>query len=448
MRDRIGTGGGRPAGLAAALALALCANGCVFDAHPFEEGDIRNDADVRDDADARDVPCDIDLADAEPCGALPDCDVVLAGCTEAIAGQCFECCAWSGLGIGRTQVCCPGQDVIQDVPPDEAFDVPPDGDLDLPPDEVVDATDEDVPPECGQVICIDCACTCSDGRMLPYGGCFDDCNPPPPMLLECSADCDAMCGETSPRECWNEGIPGDCDPGQACVRTPCPHCGMLPPAYCVTAPCEGGCYVDPHCGDGMACHGASVPTGVMGVCEAPPAEAIGCWTSADCPTGAICVGAETCPPCAVCDAEDRPGSCRLQQGQEAVVLLWIPGSMFAPGETLLPIWYDFTDDDIYLPGCSKYSVEKREGMQGEWIDLGPPVMCGWEGIAQRVAAGQAYRDFPLALPPEFETSPYPSWRLHGQYWTGCQPDLPLSAAGCTAGPFDVYSREYTVGLAP
>jgi hypothetical protein len=346
----------------------------------------------------------------------------------------------------------PGDLVGRDAPDDgvqgdvDAGDIVADPGGDTVVDIADDGVEEDVGPDCGQRICIDCSCTCSDGRFLPYGGCFDDCNPPPPVLDGCSADCLSMCGIVAPRECTYEGVPGDCDPGQACVRVPCPHCGMQPPAYCVKVWCEGsGCYLDEHCGEGTRCYGAYIPGGQEGNCLAPPVAAAGCWTDPECPTGALCFGSSFCPPCSACAAIDREGVCGLPEGQESIVL-WVPGSLFSPGETIPVAWYDFTATDIYLAGCSSYTVERKDASTGDWIDQGPPVMCGVEGVAHHVVAGQGYRDFPWTAPTDMGA--FPTYRMRGQYWTGCLPDRPISSAQCTAGPIDIYSATFNVGVAP
>lgn len=476
-----------------ALAITAWVPGCQVD----EAGsDTAQDPGAT--GDLADVPGDTSTTG---CGALPNCANVLMGCIPSAAGQCFDCCDRDSAEGVPMSACCPAADVQEDVPPEPgldaptevaldvstevsidvpqeiAVDVPPDVAIDAPrevalevsPDVAIDAPQEvafdarpeaidvsqvdnaadDPGPDCGQTMCIDCVCRCADGRMLPYGGCFDECNPPPDVVRNCSADCDAACGNETPRNCQNPGSQGDCPEGQTCVEAPCPRCGMQPQSYCVATPCTGsGCYTGAHCGEGQQCYGAYVPSGTMGFCSPPPTEAVGCWTDSECPSGASCVGPTICPPCMVCGAGNSPGTCRPAQGTPESIVLWVPGSLFSPGETIPVTWYDFTARDVFLAGCSKYSIEEEDASTGSWIDRGPPFMCGVEGVAVRVAAGKAFRDFPWQAPIDGLTSPLPRFRLRGQYWTDCLPDLPISTAKCSGGPFDVLSMEFTVGMAP
>ncbi len=268
---------------------------------------------------------------------------------------------------------------------------------------------------------------------------------PADVPADCLSNCDDVT-QVTPRECHSEGTPGDCGAGEACVRLPCPHCGIMPSAYCVKAFCLGdGCWVDAHCSDGLTCYGANIPSGIEGRCLAQPARAEGCWTDAECPAGASCQGASKCVPCGSCPMEDAAGSCRMPEGQQSV-LLWVPGTLFSPGETIPVTWYDLTAADLFLGGCSTYSIELRDATSGDWTNKGPPVVCGVEGTAHHVAAGEGYKDFAWTAPSDMGS--FPTFRLHGQYWTGCVIDKPLSGAQCTGGPIDVYSPQFNVGLVP
>jgi hypothetical protein len=423
------------------LVLAL-STGCVFDDSSM---DAIPDSGL-------DVPGDPqqDLSDGDQiqstCNAQPDCDSVYMGCTSTVAGMCFPCCGWGGDGFVATSICCPGADVLGDTVTDlRGEDVPSDaGDL-----TASDIEDVDAESDCGQMLCIDCVCTCDDGRHLPYGGCFDDCNPVPDVLNGCSADCVSMCGTEPPRNCQMEGIPGDCDAGQACVTQPCPHCGARPQSFCVKAPCQpDGCYVDADCRDGGSCYDANIPSGVMGFCEIPDDDPISCWSDSACPGISRCDGLVTCPPCAICDAPNAAGTCRLQDGNQETVLLHVQYSMVTPGETITATWYNFTSDDIFLSGCSTFSIDLKDSVSGQWVDQGPPFACAIEGIAVHLPAGQAHRTMSFTAPMDGMAGGPATYRLRGQYFTGCIVGQPLSSAKCTNGPFEIDSIEYLVGQAP
>lgn len=421
---------------------ALATTGCVFDAGDGGR-DVIRPADVP--ADGDDLPL--------TCSGLPDCDQVLAGCGAGSEGLCFPCCAWDWDGQHVDQACCAGQDAFQDVKPDAAVDVGP-SDLpgefwavDVVPDVAVDVAADappDVFPDCGQTTCYDCECDCGDGTYVPYGGCFDDCNTVPPTVRDCSANCDGMCGSLPPKECFSPGIPGDCPEGEACVQRPCPKCGTPPESFCLQAPCEPlGCWLDDHCDGGQQCYGEDFLAPKMGYCAAPPAAAGDCWTDAECPQDARCDGAMHCPPCAICDAVEKTGRCVATEGNEHV-LLWVPDTLVLPREQFTPTWFNFTKADVFLPGCSTFTMEQQDPDTGAWIDKGDPVMCGWEGIAVRLQPGDAHETLLLTAPDLAGGQGQQRWRLHGKYWTGCLPDKPLSAAQCSGGPFDVYSFEYAV----
>jgi len=235
----------------------------------------------------------------------------------------------------------------------------------------------------------------------------------------------------------------ECPEGWVCVQPYCKLCGPEPQSYCVPKPCPGACWRDWDCQDSMKCYGADIPYAVMGLCHVPP-EAPQCWTNEECPQGAACQGAAACPPCAFCDMIDVPGVCALPAGEQEVIL-WVWGTQHLPGEKVNPTWFNLTDTKLFLPGCTTYNLEKQQG-PGQWTDLGPPAMCGWEGIAVPVEAGGAWQA--MGIVPSLGEDDYATFRLRAQYWLGCMPDQPISTAGCTGGPVDVYSPVFSVGPPP
>lgn len=322
-------------------------------------------------------------------------------------------------------------------------DLPDNGDSpDLP--DIPDVTDtDDIGPDCGQVLCIDCVCECEDDRTFMYGGCFDDCDPPPKYLEECRADCVELCGFEPGRNCqWDQ----DCGDGLRCEEIPCPKCGMRPQSVCVPLPClPNGCWTDGDCRDeGRRCYGQQVETATMGACLIPPSEAVGCWTDSECPVDSVCENPVHNDPCRISAAAEFPGTCTGTGAPE--VLLWIADGMYGPGETLFPIWYNFTAEPVFLGGCDTFAIEQKDG--DSWKSLGSTIDCVWEGTAREIAPGQAWRAEDFRAPDDMGSGAMNAYRLSGNYYTGCLSDKPLSQSQCTAGPFPVLSREYSVGLAP
>ncbi len=376
-------------------------------------------------------------------------DLLATQCGPSSGSQCFTCCDESAWGRYLTTRCCP-TDVIQpDVPPD-ACDVDegcvtpdPGPDADIP----FDTTTDDLAPDCGPIECIDCTCDCGNDVFLPYGGCYNGCNVAPDDVADCSRDCVAMCGFEPGRECGQYGGWQECPDGQACVEEPCPNCGMPPRSFCVLPPCEAtGCYLDDDCLDERVCYGASVSEGTQGSSLTLPADAGECWMDSDCPPNTTCAGASFCGPCSQCLVMDQSGHCAAT-GDLDKVLLWLGTSMTAPGSTLHPKWFNFTDTPVFLPGCGTYSIQRLHANDG-WVDLGVPVDCIWEGIAIRLLPGTAFSANPLTNLPESGNGWTDNYRLLGEYWIGCGSGLPLGEAGCTGGPFEVFSEQVFFGMAP
>ena len=73
-------------------------------------------------------------------------------------------------------------------------------------------------------LCIDCMCQCAEGPQM-YGGCFEEGEPIPDEVLNCSADCSGICDETCPpvncaQECPFGTWEGDWCPMCACAPPP------------------------------------------------------------------------------------------------------------------------------------------------------------------------------------------------------------------------------------
>lgn len=131
------------------------------------------------------------------------------------------------------------------------------------------------------------------------------------------------------------------------------------------------------------------------------------------------------------------------------VSLGLDKTTYTAGDKLQPSWSNGTSEAIFLPGCTTYSLEKFDAAKKTWYELGPGAVCAWEGYAVVVAAGESWQAMTLQA-PQFTTPPdvdgVGTYRLVGQYWTGCQsdPPAPISTAGCTGGPFQVISSTFTV----
>ncbi|HQP38282.1 MAG TPA: hypothetical protein PLI95_24025 [Polyangiaceae bacterium] len=292
-------------------------------------------------------------------------------------------------------------------------------------------------PDCGATFCVDCACSCPDGVQKPYGGCFDGCDTVPETILSCTADCSEICGPSmQPCSSGNE-----CAAGYECYSfQQCSTCE--PKGFCMPSPCDpDGCYTSGECGAGSFCNGGNPNGAVQGQCLPQPAAGQ-CWKDSDCPESATCEGASSCPVCQPCNAPTLPGTCKAAPGQETVVL-WIDGTVYFDQELIAPIWFNFRSTAAYLPGCATYDIEVLAN--GGWVNKGPNVMCGWEGVAVKVPAGGAYETHVAQI--DIDAWSYPKFRLRGYWYEGCQDGLPISAAQCTAA-HEVLSREFVVQYKP
>jgi hypothetical protein len=77
---------------------------------------------------------------------------------------------------------------------------------------------------------------------------------------------------------------------------------------------------------------------------------------------------------------------------------------------------------IFLGGCGTFTRERLEA--GAWVDKGPDKVCGWEGYAREVKAGEALVDKGYFGGGK--------WRVHVTYGLGCASNKPLSQAACSS----------------
>lgn len=238
-----------------------------------------------------------------------------------------------------------------------------------------------------------------------------------------------------------------CPAGQICYAAPCPKCGIPPAGHCAPELPIDGCYDYSACTKGV-CASAKPLEGISGFCLPWP-TAGACWPNASallptCYPGFTCEGASVCAPNAACAQPSQPGTCKADTGHTGQVLLWARnGAMVGPGENVVVTWINATAASIFLPGCSTYDVETSPS-GGAWKNLGPPVVCAWEGYAVEVKPGAYFDTQAWTAPNSVNGS---SFRFSGTYSTGCQPGKPLSQSGCT-GNASVTSEAFSVGLPP
>jgi hypothetical protein len=92
------------------------------------------------------------------------------------------------------------------------------------------------------------------------------------------------------------------------------------------------------------------------------------------------------------------------------------------------------NEPIYLPGCETFSYERMDGEQ--WVNMGPDVVCVWEGIVRPLAAGTA-----LASP--FVATEEGVWRLRYSIGLDCTEGVPMSEADCSSMK-SVYTPAFSV----
>jgi hypothetical protein len=90
---------------------------------------------------------------------------------------------------------------------------------------------------------------------------------------------------------------------------------------------------------------------------------------------------------------------------------------------------------VYLGGCAPFVTERS--LDGKWVELGPPFVCIWEGIAVEVASYETVTT-PFQAPRDSGL-----YRLRYGVSAACEPDLPLSQAHC-AFEHAAFSNEFEV----
>jgi hypothetical protein len=98
-----------------------------------------------------------------------------------------------------------------------------------------------------------------------------------------------------------------------------------------------------------------------------------------------------------------------------------------------------TDREIYTaaePGIATPFVFERS-LDATWVEIGPPFVCFWEGIAVVVETNESVETL--------FNAPNDSGIYRLRYTVGarCEPDLPLSQANCRV-VHDVPSNEFEV----
>jgi hypothetical protein len=97
-------------------------------------------------------------------------------------------------------------------------------------------------------------------------------------------------------------------------------------------------------------------------------------------------------------------------------------STYTAGETGISTFLNSLSRPVFLPGCAPFVIQRR--VAGDWVDVGPPFVCVWEGIAVRLEQNESV-DTPFQAPPDTGT-----YRNEYSVSAGCEPDLPLSQANC------------------
>lgn len=123
---------------------------------------------------------------------------------------------------------------------------------------------------------------------------------------------------------------------------------------------------------------------------------------------------------------------RADQGAPKMDMTVLPGPSvwistnrpaYGTSEQVLGTVHNDTEQTIFLAGCAIFGRQRREA--GSWVEVGPAMMCGWEGLARPVDAHATTDESSrFELPGQ--------WRLSLRYGVGCAPDKPLSAASCAA----------------
>ena len=156
---------------------------------------------------------------------------------------------------------------------------------DTPPEEP--DTPQDTPYQHPEGCC-DTVADCDEGQL-----CFITDAPVPGVCIDIP--------EEGSMSCWDDG---DCPSGECVDAVICP-CG---------ADCHhdmGWCLLEGCCATSGDCSGGEVcvfTDGAIGVCKPVLIAEHACWQDGDCAFG-LCEGALVCPCDALCDEEDKAGTC-------------------------------------------------------------------------------------------------------------------------------------------
>jgi hypothetical protein len=130
---------------------------------------------------------------------------------------------------------------------------------------------------------------------------------------------------------------------------------------------------------------------------------------------------------------------------QAQVLLWVKKQTYFHIQPIEPVWFNFIDIPIYLPGCATYDLEAFDGSM--WKNLGSTVDCGWEGLAVKVLPKGAHVTHDTYIDLGSSFGQYLRFRFRGYWYEGCLDNQPISTAQC-AGSHEVLSGAFQVEWPP
>jgi hypothetical protein len=108
---------------------------------------------------------------------------------------------------------------------------------------------------------------------------------------------------------------------------------------------------------------------------------------------------------------------------------------YTAAEPGIATFHNSAEMPLYLPGCAPFVFERS--LEGGWVDIGPPYLCVWEGIAVAVGMDESL-DTVFDAPSDSGI-----YRLRYAYGARCEMDVPLSEAQCQiegdvrSNPFEV-----------
>lgn len=129
----------------------------------------------------------------------------------------------------------------------------------------------------------------------------------------------------------------------------------------------------------------------------------------------------------------------------ALVLLTVAGtgcwvetdrSLYTAGDPGTATLTNRLNVPLSLAGCAPFVFERS--LDGDWLDLGPPYLCFWEGIALSVNPKESVE---TAFDAPADSGRY---RLRFDAAAICEPGLPLSQAKCAIPDLALYSAPFEV----